>query len=168
MSLRYRPPIWARVLVGLVGVAVVAANTALLLSDRAPRALRSMFGDLAVDISRRLDSDGRATAALDARDVGSDSIVHLGLWATATVVIGLAVWSWGGAAISAVVVGAVSLLVEVAQGRYSTTRNVEMRDAVFNLLGVAVGTVAVVGLYLVVEAVGSSVAAATGRVRRRD
>jgi uncharacterized membrane protein len=121
---------------------------ALLLSDRAPTVLRVLFGDFARQLSNRLDSDGQASNALEARSVGNDSLVHLGLWAVATILIGIAVWSWIGLAMSALAVSAASLITEVAQGRYSSTRAVESKDAMFNLLGVGTGTVAVALLYL--------------------
>lgn len=159
MRLLHRPPTALRALVALVGFAAVAANAALLLSDRAPGMLRTLFGDFARQLSQRLDAGGRADAALAARDVGSDSIVHFGLWATAAVIFGLAVWSWFGLAIAAATIGAISLVVEVGQGRYSSSRAVERSDALFNLLGVCAGVVAVAVVYVLGESLGRLVRA---------
>jgi hypothetical protein len=147
-GVKYRAPIGLRAFVAILALGVVLSNVALLLSDRAPTVLRVLFGDFARQLSNRLDSDGQASNALEARSVGNDSLVHLGLWAVATILIGIAVWSWIGLAMSALAVSAASLITEVAQGRYSSTRAVESKDAMFNLLGVGTGTVAVALLYL--------------------
>ena len=141
-------------MIALVGCGVLLANAALLLSDRAPGVLRTLFGDSVGRITERLDAGGRAESALEAGDIGSDSIVHFGLWATAALILGLAVWSWFGLATTSVMVAAVSLFLEMAQGRYSTSRAVEASDAAFNLLGVAAGAIGAAVAYLVVEAGG--------------
>ena len=153
--MKYRAPIGLRVFVAILALGAVLSNVALLLSDRAPTVLRVLFGDFARRLSNRLDSDGQAGNALEARSVGSDSLVHFGLWAVATILIGIAVWSWIGLATSALVISAGSLLTEVAQGRYSSTRAVESKDAMFNLLGIGTGIAAVALLYLGYAAVAS-------------
>ncbi len=51
-------------------------------------------------------------------------------------------------------VAAVSLFLEMAQGRYSTSRAVEASDAAFNLLGVAAGAIGAAVVYLAIEAGG--------------
>jgi hypothetical protein len=139
---KYRAPIGLRAFVAILALGAVLSNVALLLSDRAPAVLRVLFGDFARRLSNRLDSDGQAGNALEARNVGNDSLVHFGLWAVATILIGIAVWSWIGLATSALAISAGSLLTEVAQGHYSSTRAVESTDALFNLLGVGTGTAA--------------------------
>lgn len=154
MTLAHRPSVGVRSVIALLGFGIVVSNAMLLLSDRAPGLLRTLFGDLAQRITDRLDANGTAEAALDARDIGNDSIVHFGLWAVATIVIGLAVWSWAGLAVAALTVAASSLALEVAQGRYSSSRAVEASDAAFNLLGVAAGVTVVSVLYLAVDAAG--------------
>jgi hypothetical protein len=160
-GVEHRAPVGLRAFVAIIALGMVLFNVALLLSDRAPKALRMLFGDFAGQLSNRLDSSGQASNALEARNVGSDSLVHLGLWAATTILIGIAVWSWIGLAMSAIVVSGGSLLTEIAQGRYSSTRAVESKDAMFNLLGVAMGTAAVALLYLGYGAV-------TGRAAVRD
>ena len=149
----------------VVGAGVVLANAALLLSDRAPRVLRSLFGDFADRLSDRIDGSGRSRAALGAREVGSDSIVHFGLWAAAIVLFGIAVWRWSALAVSAITVFACSVAIEVGQGRYSTTRSVEFRDVLFNGLGVAAGTVAVAALH---DSAAAAARAFHGRARRAE
>ena len=154
MSLRHRPGLGVRSAVALAGIGVVVINAVLLLSDRAPRILRAVFGDGVRRITDRLDAGGRGNAAIAARDIGGDSIVHFGLWAVATLVIGLAVWSWIGLVATSLAVAATSLMLEVAQGRYSSSRAVEASDAAFNLLGVVAGATVAAVLYLCVEGVG--------------
>ncbi len=154
MSLVHRPPIGLRVLIALLGFGAVLANAALLLSDRAPGVLRTLFGDSVRRITERLDAGGRAESALGATDIGNDSVVHFGLWAVATIVVGLAVWSWVGLATASVVVASTSLFLEAAQGRYSSTRAVEASDAAFNLLGVTAGAIGAAIVYVVIEAGG--------------
>lgn len=154
VNLSHRPPTPLRAFVALIGLAAIGTNAALLLSDRAPRLLRSLFGDTVVRLTERLDAGGRSDAVLAARDIGGDSIVHFGLWATATVIIGVAIWTWWGLIVAAGSIGALSLLIEVGQGRYSSSRAVERSDALFNLLGVASGCVLVAAIYTVGEATG--------------
>jgi len=158
MNLHHRPPILLRAAIGLFGCGIVLANAALLLSDRAPRALRVIFGDSVRRITARLDADGSTESRLDARGIGSDSIVHFGLWAVAALIAGLAVWSWIGLASTSIVVAGASMLLEVAQGRYSSTRAVEVSDAVFNLLGVAAGALTAACLFTIVEVIGQAIA----------
>lgn len=154
MNLRHRPGLGVRSAVSLAGIGIVLINAVLLLSDRAPRILRSVFGDGVRRITDRLDAGGRGNAAITARDIGDDSIVHFGLWAVAMFVIGLAVWSWIGLATASLAVAATSLMLEVAQGRYSSSRAVEVSDAAFNFLGVAAGATVAACLYMLVEGVG--------------
>jgi len=154
VNLRHRPPLVLRLAVALTGFGIVLANAALLLSDRAPGALRVLFGSSVRRITARLDADGSTESGLDARGIGSDSIVHFGLWAVAALVVGLAVWSWIGLACSSATVAGASLVLEVAQGRYSSTRAVEVSDAAFNLLGVAAGSIAAGAIYMAIEGCG--------------
>ncbi|MDG1188315.1 MAG: hypothetical protein P8I25_03395 [Ilumatobacter sp.] len=154
MILQHRPSLVIRGMIALIAFGIVMTNAALLLSDQAPGVLRSLFGDLARRITERLDGDGRAGAALGTRDIGGDSIIHFSMWAIAMLVIGLAVWSWARLAIASVTVAATSLIIEAAQGRYSSSRVVEATDAAFNLLGVAVGAGTAAAVYIVVEGLG--------------
>lgn len=163
--MKYRAPIALRAFVAIIALGVVLSNVALLLSDRAPNVLRVLFGDFARRLSNRLDSDGQASNALEARNVGNDSLVHFGLWTVATILVGIAVWSWIGLATSSLAISAVSVFTEVAQGRYSSTRAVESKDALFNLLGVATGTAAVALLYLGYSAVAGIAAGGHHRSR---
>jgi hypothetical protein len=66
--------------------------------------------------------------------------VHIAVWGAATALVGLTIWTWRGLAGAAAGVLALSLAVEVGQGVYSTSRSVEMSDALANAAGVALGT----------------------------
>lgn len=159
-----RPPLALRAFIALIGLGAGAATAMLMLSDRAPDALRRVFGRLAVRISERLDADSRARlvdAASDPRLPAGDRLVHLALWATVTALAGLAVWSWAGLVVVIVVIGAASIVVEVLQGRLTDTRVVDAADGVANLAGVALGAGAAACCYVV----WSAVAALFGRRR---
>lgn len=159
MTLQHRPGLGVRSAIALLAFGILLTNATLLLSDRAPRVLHNIFGDFVRRITQRLDADASAEATLRARDIGGDSIVHFGLWAVAMLVVGLAVWAWAELLIASSTVAAISLVLEVAQGRYSSTRAVEAIDAAFNLLGVAVGAGAAAAVYVTVDGLGRLVKA---------
>jgi hypothetical protein len=158
-----RPPVALRAFVGLIAVAALLFNVLLMLSDRAPAALRRIGGDFVRRLFERIDAGDRAAAVLaDQRLPESDAVVHVAVWAIAVVLVGLAVWSWIGLLVCAAAVFAGSLVVEAAQGRYSDTRAVEASDVRANLTGVLLGTAVVAVFYLAYSAL-----AALFRVRPR-
>jgi hypothetical protein len=147
-----RPPVALRALLGLVGLAAVLFNVAIMLSDRAPRFLRRMFGDVVVRLSERIDAQGRiATEQLPE----TDAIVHIAVWAAATALVGLTIWTWRGLVLAALTMLAVSAAVEVGQGVYSSTRRVEIDDAIANAAGVALGVAAAALCYVAWSAVAA-------------
>jgi len=155
-----RPSIGLRAVFGLLSLVVVLFNVALMLSDRAPRALRRVFGDAVVRLSERID----ATARLPAEQLPeSDVVVHIVVWAIAMVLVGLTIWTWRGLLISSLAVLATSALVEIAQGVYSSSRVVERSDAMANAVGVVVGTLMAASAYVL-----WSVGAALIRPSRRS
>ena len=140
--------------VAILGLGAVAFNAALMLSDRAPGVSRRLGGDLIARLSERLDAGGRpARLRSDPRFPASDTLVHIGVWGVAMLLVGLAVWSWRGLAVGAAIVLVVSAVVEVAQDRYTATRTFEVSDIAANAVGVAVGTLAAAGCYLLWSAV---------------
>lgn len=148
----HRPPVWLRALLGLVAVMAVLFNVAIMLSDRAPRVLRSVFGDVVVRLSERIDAQGRiATEQLPE----TDAIVHIAVWAAATALVGLTIWTWRGLALAALFMLALSVVVEVGQGVYSSTRRVEIDDAIANAAGVTVGVAAAAVCYVAWSAVAA-------------
>lgn len=144
---RHRPPPVLRIFAALVGLGVMLFNGALMMSDRAPGALRRLGGDFAVRLSERIDSDSAVGAAVAGRLPESDFLVHVGVWAVAVLFAGLAVWSWRWLLVAAVSVFSASVFVEAAQGIYTDTRAVEIDDVVANGFGVLTGVFAVAMLY---------------------
>ncbi len=128
----------------MLGVAVLVFNALLMLSDRAPSALRRVGGDFVRRLFERVDAGARAADVLaDPRLPESDAIVHVAVWAVAVGLVGLAVWTWRGLLVGAAAVFGASVVVEAAQGRWSDTRAVEASDVRANAAGVALGTIAV-------------------------
>lgn len=161
-----RPPQIVRALAGLVGFGAALAAVAILLSDRAPGVLKTMFGDVVVRISNRVDAAERADAALGDSVPENDAIVHIGIWATVAVLAGFALWTWWGLVASTAILAVGSLAVEVGQGRYSDTRAVERSDALANLVGVTIGAVVCALLYVAWSALAGLAAASRRRTDR--
>lgn len=146
--------------IAVLGLGALAFNAALMLSDRSPGASRRIGRSIIARLSERLDTGGRgAQLAGDPRLPTSDSLVHIGVWGTAMLLVGLAIWSWRGLVIGAVAVFVGSAVIEIGQSRYTDTRTSQMGDIVANGVGVALGTVVAGGCYLLWSAV-------TGLVRR--
>jgi hypothetical protein len=140
----HRPPVWLRAGFAVLGAGVLLFNALLMLSDRAPGALRRVGGDFIRRLFARIDAGDRAAEVLnDPRLPESDAIVHIAVWALAVGLVGLAVWSWRGLVLGAITVFAASLVVEAAQGRWSDTRAVEASDVRANAAGIVFGTIAV-------------------------
>ena len=143
-----RPPLVARVFVGLIGVGASLCTVALLLSDRAPGALRSVFGDRARDLWARVDATERVDLPSTGALPPTDTLVHVAIWAVVAALLALAVWSWRALVVGGVVLVVVSGVLELAQGRYSSTRKVELRDFVANLVGIGAGLAVAALCYL--------------------
>ncbi len=135
----HRPGPSIRSAIGGLGIALAAITAVLLLSDRAPSVLRRTFGSTAADLSARFNVEARAMLFLDDGLPETDTLFHIGLWAGVTLLVALTIWTWRGAAASALAAFAGSVALELAQGRFSSTRVVELRDIHANGLGVIVG-----------------------------
>lgn len=144
----HRPPLALRVFIGFLAVGAGAFNIALMLSDRAPGLSRRLFGDFAQRLSDRLNPADRIGAITQGRNTGNDDIVHIGVWAVAMTLVGLALWKWAPLIVATVVLFLGSIVVEIAQGRYSSSRNVERSDIIANGIGVAFGVTACILCYL--------------------
>ena len=146
---------WLRAGFAVLGAGVLLFNLLLMLSDRAPGAMRSLGGDFVRRLFARIDASGPAAEVLaDPRLPESDAIVHVAVWALAVGLVGLAVWTWRGLLVGAIAVLAASLVVEAAQGLWTDTREVETSDVRANAAGVVLGAVAVGACYLAYSAVG--------------
>lgn len=154
---RDRPPMASRLFVGFLGFGAMLSTVALLLSDRAPGALRSIFGERARRLWERIDASERVDLPAGSELPATDFLVHIAIWAVVTTLVGLAIWSWRGLALAAAGLAAASVLLELAQGRYAETRAVEARDAFANLLGISAGLVAVALCYLIWSGLASAV-----------
>ncbi|MEO1056477.1 MAG: hypothetical protein AAFY28_06120 [Actinomycetota bacterium] len=141
-----RPATGVRIAIGVGAALGLVAVVALMLSDRAPGALRQLFGASAERLSARIDASARLPTTDQLPE--SDFLVHVGLWAAVAVLVGWTLWSWRGLVVGAVMVITASAFVEVAQGRYSTSRAVETSDLAGNAVGVALGTLVVAASYL--------------------
>lgn len=134
-----RPPLAVRALLALTGLGAILMATALFLSDRAPGVVERMFGDRVRRLWERVDASERVDLPPASELPSTDFFVHVGIWAVVAGLVGLALWTWRGLAVSALVLAGLSVLIELAQGRYATTRVVEARDAVANLIGIGLG-----------------------------
>lgn len=144
----YRPPLALRLFAALLGLGALAFNVLLMLSDRAPGALRRIGGEAMRQLFARIDAQDRATEVLaDPRLPEGDVIVHVAVWAVAVLLVGWALWTWIGLLVGAVAVLAGSLVVEALQSRLSDTRSVEASDVRANLAGVVLGTATVAVSY---------------------
>lgn len=157
-----RPPVSGRLFVGLLGVAAMLTTAALLLSDRAPGVLRSLFGDRARRLWERIDTGNRVELASGPDITQPDFMVHVALWSVVTVLVGFAIWTWRGLLIAVAVLTVISVGLELAQGRYATTRNVQASDALANVVGIGAGATAAGLCYLA----WSAAAAIVRRSRR--
>lgn len=150
-------------LIGLCGFVAVGFTGALMLSDRAPGFLRVVFGERIRQLWERIDAGGRTDVITAGARPETDFVVHAAIWAVVTILVGLAVWSWFGLLASAVGVFGLSVVIELAQGRWSSTRQVELRDLAANALGVSVGVVAAAFVYAAWSTVAGALAALSNR-----
>lgn len=129
-------------LAGLLGLGMLLVNAALMMSDRAPGVLRRL--------SDRIDTGGAGASRLasDPRLPEGDSLVHIGVWAVAAILVGFALWSWIGLIAGGAVVFGGSLVVEYSQERFATTRTTQVSDVYANGLGVVTGIAVVACCYV--------------------
>lgn len=160
---RRRPPAAIRAIVGLVGLTALTVAGMLLLSDRAPGILLSTFGERAERLWERIDRAGAPTALGERAASQPDFVIHVAIWATVTALAVLTVWSWRATVLVAGAVVAVSVLIELGQGVWSTTREVQRDDIAGNAVGVVAGVVVAATVMLA----WSGVAAVLGRPRSR-
>lgn len=164
-SLLWRPPPlgpggrpfrgW-RVVPLLLSMGAFAANALILLSDRAPGLFRRLSARIDAGVSRAADAAGVDAPGAGVRVPQSDFDVHVLIWAVAALLVGLAAWSWASLLLAGAGAFTASVVLELAQGRYSRSRSVQFDDVVANGAGVLVGTCAVAAFALVWHAVFST------------
>ena len=148
-----RPSLLFRALLGLSAVVAAAFNVAILMSDRAPGFFRRVFGDFAQRVSNRLDANARAEVFREGGLPESDAIVHIGMWGAATLLIALTIWTWRGLLLASIATLTVSSVLEIAQGTFTKSRNVEFSDVMANAVGVAAGATTAATCFVVWSAV---------------
>ncbi len=151
---RWRGPL------ALVALGALVAVTALLLSDRAPEVIDSVSDRVAVRIDREApDARARAVETLERSGVDErDTLAHIGLWSAATLLVGLATWSWRSLLVAVLVLGVGSTALELVQETIAPGRISEWRDVAANAAGIALGTAVVVAT--------NSVSGLPARIRR--
>ena len=157
-SPRHRPPVAVRGFIALLALAACAFAAVLMISDRAPGVLVDVFGDTVRQLWDRVDASQRARFATDAALPEKDFVIHVAVWASITGLVALAIWTWAGLVAAVFGVFGLSVVIELGQGRFSSTRSVESIDIVANAVGVAAGATAaavvIVGWTLVASALG--------------
>jgi hypothetical protein len=133
------PPIGVRGSIAVLALVACAFAAALMISDRAPGVLVDVFGDTVRQLWDRVDASQQARFATDGSLPEEDFVVHAVVWASITGLVALAIWTWVGLVGAIVGVFGLSVTVELAQGRFSSTRSVETVDVVANGVGVAAG-----------------------------
>lgn len=128
-----------------------------MISDRAPAVLVDLFGDTVRQLWDRVDASQRARFATEAPLPEKDFVIHVAVWASVTGLVALAIWTWRGLVAAVFGVFGLSVVIELAQGRLSSTRSVESVDVVANGVGVVVGAttavVVVVGWSLIASGI---------------
>ena len=110
-----------------------------MISDRAPAVLVDVFGDTVRQLWDRVDASQRARFGADTALPEKDFVIHVAVWGSITGLVALAIWTWVGLVAAAFGVFGLSVAIELAQGRFSSTRSVESIDVVANGVGVAAG-----------------------------
>ncbi|MGI8983678.1 MAG: hypothetical protein ACR2HM_03960 [Acidimicrobiales bacterium] len=144
-----RPFRGLRVVALLFSLAAVAANAVILLSDRAPGLLRRLSVRIDAGVNGAVGAAGVDIGGGSVRVPRSDFDVHVLIWGAAALVVGLAAWSWFTLLLGSSAVFASSVVIELAQAGYSSTRTVQFIDVVANAVGVIVGTCVVAAFALV-------------------
>jgi hypothetical protein len=136
-----RPFTLWRALFSTVAALVLAGNTLLMLSDRAPGILNRL--------SARLEGSERAPARLVTGTPVPESpaTVHIAAWALAMVAVGMAMWSWRSLLVGGLALFAFSAVLEPAQELFTDTREMQMGDVASNALGIAAGAVVVMAVW---------------------
>lgn len=142
----HRAPRALRIATGVVAVAAALATVALLLSDRAPGLIDATFGDAAHRLWERIDADQRAAISATGATGEPDLFVHVAIWFVVTLLVACAIWTWRGIALAGATAAVASVVLELGQRRWATTRAFELSDMVANFVGVALGVATACGV----------------------
>lgn len=119
----------------VLGLTAIGVNALLMMSDRAPR----VVGGLVTSVAVRLDPHGRIERVLEQVLPEGEVLVHLLAWWVVAFLVGMTVASRRGLVLAVLLLAWASVVVEFAQGVYTSTRSVESVDLVANLVGVVGG-----------------------------
>ena len=142
---RWRGPLAGLTLVGLLVVVI------LLMSERAPE----MVGEVTDRVSDRIvseapDTSARARRTLDRTGIEEkDTLAHITMWGTATVLGGLTMWSWRSLLAALVMTVVVSTGLELVQELIAPLRITELRDVAANMVGISLGAAAAIAISFV-------------------
>jgi hypothetical protein len=133
----------------LLSLGAFGINAVILLSDRAPGLFSRLSRRIDAGVSRAADATGLDVPGRDVSVAQSDLDIHVVIWAVAALLVGLAAWSWTSLVLGNGMVLAGSVMLEMAQWFYTSTRTVQLSDIAGNTVGVVTGTcaVAVYGLW---------------------
>ncbi len=137
----------------LLSLGALAANAVILLSDRAPGLFRRLSARVDAGVSRAAGATGVDVPGGSVRVPQSDFDVHVLIWGAAALLIGLAMWSWASLLLGSATLFGSSVVLELAQRTYSSSRTVQFADIVANAVGVIAGTCVVAGFALAWAAV---------------
>jgi len=132
-----------------------AANGLILLSDRAPGLFGRISARIDAGVTRAAGATGVDVPGGDVRVPQSDFDVHVAIWAVATLLVGLAAWSWLSLCMAGGSVFLTSVAVELSQQFLTTSRTVQRQDVMANAVGVLTGSCAVAVFALVWSAVSA-------------
>ena len=132
----------------LLSLVAGAVNTVILLSDRAPGLLRRLSARIDAGVSRAAGATGVDVPGTSVGVPRSDFDVHVLLWGVAALLVGLAAWSWFTLLLGSSAVFGTSVVLELAQERFTRLRTVQLHDVMGNAVGVVAGTCAVAAFAL--------------------
>lgn len=158
-SPRYRPWWLLRGMVGLAAVGAILFTIALMWSDRAPGLVEFFLHDRAQALWDRIDP--QRLGDVQRSDLPrTDFMVHIAVWGTVSGLVFVATWTWRSLVLGSGALAVLSYLIEIGQGRYSSTRHVDITDAFANTVGIAAAAVVAAILFVAYNALAGFVVAA--------
>jgi hypothetical protein len=128
-----------------VAALLVVALIPLMFADRAPDLLRAM----SKDIEHALPDFFRFTLKPKLPNPEPDLAVHLAVFSSAAVLVGLVCWSWRTFLVGQLLVLGGGVAIEILQPVVSSSREVQMSDIAANVSG------QVIGIFLALAAIGA-------------
>ena len=133
----------------VLSLAAFAGNALILLADRAPGLLSRLSYRVDAGVHRAAGAAGVDVPGGSLNVPQSDFNVHVLIWAVATLLVGLAMWSWASLVMGSAFVLVTSVALELSQYFFTRSRTVQLQDVLGNVLGVVTGMCAVAAFALV-------------------